>query len=270
MIADLRDDVPAYLALAAMELKTFLIYHWSAVIFSLQSLLGAVVFVYFWRAIYANTVTIAGLTLTATLSYILLARIFQPLGNFRMIGVIGYHLHTGGIAHLHVRPLDMQLAFYAECLGTLAVALGRQAPVLLLAVLFFDLRLPTDPAVWGIFGLSALLGYTVLFFVDFSLACIAFYTTSTWGLSYTLSVLTTFVGGALVPLNMLPDWLRLILQSLPFAQAVYVPIALLSGVIPMSEAPRLLLTQLAWLAGMALLARLVFTTALRRITVQGG
>ena len=37
-----------------------------------------------------------------------------------------------------------------------------------------------------------------------------------------------------------------------------------------SEAPRLLLIQLAWLAGMAVLSRWVFAVAIRRITVQGG
>ena len=56
----------------------------------------------------------------------------------------------------------------------------------------------------------------------------------------------------------------------PFAQGVYVPIALLSGVLPLSDAPRLLLIQCVWLAGMLIVSRGFFNIAVRRITIQGG
>ena len=260
----------AYVALASMVVKTFLAFNWSAWVRILQSLIGMVVFVYFWRAIYAHTDNIAGLMLETTLAYIMLARIFQPLGNFDLIFDFGYQLREGGIVHLLVRPLDIQLAYYAEGLATLVVALGRQLPVILVALLVFNLHWPTDPLAWGVFMVSAMLGRSVLFCLDWILACVTLYTTSAWGLWLACLGLTAFFGGGLVPLNMMPDWLQLIVQNTPFAQAIYVPISLLSGVTPLSEAPRLLLIQVLWLAGMAALSRLVFAVAVRRITVQGG
>jgi ABC-type uncharacterized transport system permease subunit len=69
---------------------------------------------------------------------------------------------------------------------------------------------------------------------------------------------------------MMPTWLRLIAQNTPFAQALAVPIGLLSGLTPLSEAPRLLLLQLLWLAGLVPLSALVFKVAIRRVTIQGG
>jgi ABC-2 type transport system permease protein len=270
MILSLRRQGEAHAALAGMVTKTFFIYHWSAIIAVLQSLIGMVVFVYFWRALYATTATIAGLTLDVTLGYILLARIFQPLGSLDMAGEFAHQQREGGIALLLLRPLDIQLAYYAERLATLAVALGRQLPVALVALLFFHLRWPASPLVWAVFIVSALLGRSVLFCLDWMMGCLAFYTTSAWGLDFAISGLVLFFGGLLVPLAMLPAWIRLIVQSTPFAQAIYVPISLLSGLTPLSEAPRLLLIQLLWLAGMLPLSRLVFAAAIRRITVQGG
>jgi ABC-2 type transport system permease protein len=79
-----------------------------------------------------------------------------------------------------------------------------------------------------------------------------------------------FLTGALLPLDVMPDWLRVIVQSTPFAQSIYVPVSLLSGLTPLSEAPRLLLGQLAWLFGLLVVSRLFFRVAVRRITVQGG
>jgi ABC-2 type transport system permease protein len=260
----------AYAALAGMVTKLFLAYNWSAIIYIIKSLIGMAVFVYFWRAIYANTAVIAGLSLDATLGYILLARIFQPLGSFSLMGEFHRQLREGGIAHLQVRPLDIQLAYYVQGLASLLVALGRQFPVVAAALLFFHLRWPTDPAVWGVFILSVLIGRSVLFCLDYCLACIVFYTTDAGGLSFAVNNLTLFLGGGLLPLAMMPDWLRAVVQNTPFAQAFYVPISILSGLTPLSEAPRLLLIQLAWLAVMAPLSRLVFTVAIRRVTVQGG
>jgi ABC-2 type transport system permease protein len=73
-----------------------------------------------------------------------------------------------------------------------------------------------------------------------------------------------------VPLDLMPGWLRLIALATPFAQAVYVPISLLSGLAPLADAPRLLLVQLLWLLGLAAVSRLFFGRAIRHVTVQGG
>jgi ABC-2 type transport system permease protein len=200
----------------------------------------------------------------------MLVRIFQPLGNFNMIFELGGPLRHGEIVHLLVRPLDIQFAYYVQGLANLGLDLVRQLPVALVALLVFHLRWPTNPAVWAVFALSALLGRSVLFCLDWMLGCVTLYITNPWGLWIACLGLTAFLGGALVPLVMMPDWLRLIVQNTPFAQALYVPLSLLSGVAPLSEAPRLLLIQLAWLAGMAVLSRWLFAVAIRRITVQGG
>jgi ABC-2 type transport system permease protein len=266
----LAQRVAPYGALANMWAKTLLVYSWSAVIDIIKSLLGTVVFVYFWRALYANTAVIGGLALEATLSYILLARIFQPIGGLYVTGAFDYLLREGNIAHLLLRPLDVQLAYYVQGLADLGVALARQVPVVAVALLFFGLHWPTDPVVWGVFIVSALLGRSVLFCFDYMLACSAFYTTSAWGLGFAISGLILFTGGGLLPLVMMPDGLRQIAQNTPFAQAIFVPISLLSGLTPLSEAPRLLVIQLLWLVGLAPLSRFMYAVAIRRITVQGG
>src|SRR5260370_34803760 len=78
----LSGQVAAYAALAAMVAKNSLAFRWAAWTRLLQSLIGLVGFVYFWRAVYANSPSIAGLALRTTLGYIMLARVFPPLGYF--------------------------------------------------------------------------------------------------------------------------------------------------------------------------------------------
>src|SRR5258706_1877583 len=106
----------AYAALAAMMPKTLLAYSWSAWVRIIQNVINMVLFVYFWRAMYADAATIAGLTLGATLTYILLARVFEPLADLDMLMEFGWRLSDGGIALQLFRPVDMQLPYYVQWL----------------------------------------------------------------------------------------------------------------------------------------------------------
>jgi ABC-type uncharacterized transport system permease subunit len=69
---------------------------------------------------------------------------------------------------------------------------------------------------------------------------------------------------------MMPIWLRTIVLSIPFAQALAVPVGLLTGITPLNEAPRAWFIQILWIIGMWLLSSSFFRIAVRKITVQGG
>ena len=79
-----------------------------------------------------------------------------------------------------------------------------------------------------------------------------------------------FFSGMLLPLAIMPEWLRTIATLLPFSQAVYLPVSVLSGLTPLGELPRIWLLQLTYLAVLLPLSRLVFRRAVRVVTVQGG
>jgi ABC-2 type transport system permease protein len=82
--------------------------------------------------------------------------------------------------------------------------------------------------------------------------------------------LAMFFSGALIPLNMMPDWLRTIATILPFSQAVFLPVSILSGITPVGDMPRIWLMQFALLGGLIYLSRFIFGRAVRVVTVQGG
>ncbi len=112
---------------------------------------------------------------------------------------------------------------YAQSMGSLVTELMLQIPMALVAILFFGLRLPHDLPTWAAFLISALLGYTVMFFFNWFLACLTFYTTEIWGLGVLIDGMTFFLSGALVPLVMMPAGCRTIVLAVPFAQALGVP-----------------------------------------------
>jgi ABC-2 type transport system permease protein len=270
VIQAIRRRVTVYGAMAALVPKFYTAYamwFWMSLV---MNVITMSIYVFFWRAVYAESASLAGLDVQQTLRYILLAAIFGPLSTMFLIQEFGYNLREGGIAHALLRPVDLQGSLYVQFLGNLALDMIMQLPLALVATLVFGLRWPADPLVWGAFLVAALLGRTVLFFFDWTLACLTFYTTEIWGLWMLVSAVNMFFSGMLVPLVMMPDWLQAIAHSMPFAQALFVPISLLSGLEPLSSAPRHWLVQIAWILGLGVLSRLVFNRALRVVTVQGG
>lgn len=270
MLSTLRRQGRIYGAIGAMVPKSFLAYSLWVWVELFTQVLTMAIMTFFWRAVFAEQATIGGLTLQQTLNYVLLAQVLAPMIESRFIFRMGFMLREGLIAVELLRPVDMQARFFVENLAELATDLAFKAPLLLVAWLAFGLQLPASPAAWGAFALAMLLGRVVFFCFNWAFSCLAFYTTETWGLSVLYEGMAKFFSGALLPLALLPGWLRAVADALPFGQVLYAPVALLSGITPAGEAPRVWLTQLAWAVGLAVLSRLVFGLAMRKVTVQGG
>jgi ABC-2 type transport system permease protein len=260
----------AYSAIFGMAPRLFVAYRawfWMALF---VQILALAIFVYFWRAVYGDRESLGGLTRQQTLNYIMLAQVVLPLVTSQMVFHFGERLVDGQFAMELLRPLDLQARYYTEALGLVLVNLLHRVPLLLFAWLVFDLRLPADPLTWGAFLVTLLLGHAVLFCFEWLFSCLAFYTTESWGLAVVQNSVAAFFSGALIPLTLMPAWLERLTLSLPFAQALWVPVSILSGITPLAEVPRLWLIQLLWLIGMLLASRLVFRVSVRKVTVLGG
>lgn len=260
-----------YRSVVGMNIKEMLAYNlwfWSQ--------LGAhlfltIVYVSFWKALYSERETIAGLTMQQTLTYIILARMIAPLVQWGYTQDFGYWIREGTISSELLRPVDFQERIFIGHLTRTFVALAQQLLVTgSFAVLVFDIRLPTDPLIWLSFLISLLLGCSILFCFDWIFGCMAFYSTEVWGLQVVRGSVLVLFSGVLLPLTMLPSALQTLAKWMPFAQSVSIPVSLLSGITPLNQLGSIWLQQLAWLAVMLILSRLMFQFSVRKITVQGG
>lgn len=271
MVAQMTQAARKYGGMAAVVPKLFMAYSiWVWMSFFVQ-IIAIVIFVAFWEAVYASTPTIGGLTLDQTLNYVLLAQVFgEAAGVTNIIYDFGAGLREGQISAALLRPVDYQASMYVQNVVQLVVNLLLRIPLAVFIWLVYGLTLPSDPLVYGAFVISLFLGHAVMFCFDWILGCVAFYSTEIWGLSVVRYSIALFFSGALIPLDIMPDWLRTIATILPFSQAVYLPVSLLSGITPVSDMPRIWLLQLVMLSVLLVLSRRVFARAIRVITVQGG
>jgi ABC-2 type transport system permease protein len=273
MISTLHRKIRIYGAFATMVPKLWLAYStWVWMQFIVQTI-ALVILVSFWTAVYGSgeTISISGLELNQTLNYIILAQIFLPIIHApSTIFYFGQLMREGQVGIELLRPIDFQIATYVRNVAEAVSALFLQIPLALVGWLIYQYRLPSNPIIWVAFIFSLLLGNAVVFFFDWILSCISFYSTETWGLSVLRFGFATFFSGALVPIAVMPAWLQKITTALPFSHALYIPVSLLSGITPLQDMPRIWLIELAYLIGLLILSRIIFNVSVRKVTVQGG
>jgi ABC-2 type transport system permease protein len=143
-------------------------------------------------------------------------------------------------------------------------------PAYLVALVAFRIAAPASPAAAFGFGLSLLGAFLVAFSLDFLLMIAAFWTWGSVGLVYARRAVMDVLAGSIIPLTLFPDWLRTLAFLLPFQCLAYTPIAIYLGQISGAAIWRGLLVQLGWAVALALLARLVWLRAVRKLTIQGG
>jgi ABC-2 type transport system permease protein len=259
-----------YLAISWITIKNNLAY--AAEVGGRLFFLGVILFIFMqlWKATYshAGATTFGGFSLREIIWYLTLTEAIM-MSVPRLSARIDEDVRTGVICVQLVKPMSYPMYWLFTDLGerlvrfTVTIAAG--------AVMAWCLAGPlVDPLVKVGFALLALpLAFILDFLGYFLVGLCAFWLEDTYGLTLIYSRLTMVLGGMLIPLQLLPNWLSHALRELPFASIVYAPAQMF--VHPNSQLlVQLLIHQIFWVAVFAAAVWLVYGRALNRIAANGG
>jgi len=219
-----------------------------------------------WRvAADANGGSIAGYSAIALTWYIAASEAATVSLNLRMIDDIGQDVSSGAVAVELLRP--------APVLGVrVATEIGRALPRLgAIAAAGAAVATVTAgaPPRFGALALavpSLVLAIACNIVCQHAFAAAAFWVRDAGSTWFLYQKLVFILGGMLIPLEVLPGWLRQVTSVLPFRAMAYAPARLASGAFE----PVLLLEQVGWLAVLFLAATAAFNAGERRLQVVGG
>lgn len=170
-----------------------------------------------------------------------------------------------------MKPVDFMHQIMARDFGTTAVRISYyMLPPFLIAYFLFDLVLPTNPLQILSFVLALIQAWVILFFCNFLFGLISFKTLDLTGFSFTYWAMVRFASGQIIPLWMYPDFLQPLLYALPFQAVFYTPLAIFTGVHAGDKMWTALLIQSAWIVGLLVLCRIIWSRIHRHLVVQGG
>ncbi len=232
---------------------------------------AVILFVFFqlWEKVFTpDRPVVAGFSVSETLWYLVMTEAIL-LSTPRFDGRVDDEIKSGSIAYLLQRPCNY--VWYHVFWG-----LGESLPIFFLNAcsggLVAYLLLGKISFIWTGIPLvfTAVTGAMILYiFVALCIALLAFWIEDTTPFFWIYQKMLFICGGLMIPLDFFPDWVRPILDALPFRTILYGPAKLFvqfSGV----EAIRLLVWQGFWIFVFGGIAMGMFNLGTRKVHIHGG
>jgi ABC-2 type transport system permease protein len=268
-LAASRASVGKYGQIARVQLAFSLAYPLDLAARSLTILIFLWVFVHLWRATYAASghSQIAGLTLPATLWYLVLAETIA-LSKPRLAPAIARSVRDGTIAVLLCRPYHYLLYELSSGLADSVLRLGFSVTAGA-ALVWATAGPPPAARHWPLVLVAVLLGWLIDFCIASIIGLSAFVVEDTSAFEWLYSKALLILGGVLLPLDFFPRAWQRASMAMPFAYTVYGPARLfVAG--GTARALGLFAAQLAWIAGLGVLLAIVYRWGTRRLAINGG
>jgi ABC-2 type transport system permease protein len=263
--------VRAYWELAVSGYRRFASYRGATLAGAFTNCVFGLMRGYVLLTVVAGRPRVGGYDAADTLTYVWLVQGLLMVAYLWGWNELAVRIISGDIVVDLGRPVDLQGAWLAGDLGRAAYhTLFRGLPPVLLGELLFRLRLPTDPLIWLAFPVSVVLASAVSFAMRFLANLCAFWLLDYRGILNVSALIWTFLCGSVVPLAFLPDGPRAVVEAMPFAAVLQVPIDVFLGKHRGLDLAGALAFQVGWALALLALGRLVLAAGVRRLVVQGG
>ncbi|HEY4244988.1 MAG TPA: ABC-2 family transporter protein [Kofleriaceae bacterium] len=208
-------------------------------------------------------------------AYFLVVLIVRNLTGNWAAWQMGEEIRQGTMSMRLLRPIHPFVAIGANHAAALPF---RSAVVLPVAVILLASSgahsLTTSPVALALFPLSIVLAWLLTFSVQFILGTLAFWLTQAMAIATLYLGLYHLFSGYLLPLDLMPGWIRTVADVLPFRYMLSVPVYLLvppAGHPPYTTSEMLALVggQAAWVAALIVVALLLWRRGVRRFEAVG-
>lgn len=223
-----------------------------------------------WKAIYGKGDNlVAGLTLTQMIWYLVTTELVT-LTRANVFTEISETVKKGDIAYLISKPYHYLGYLFANSMGEIGpkfVTNGITA--IFMGLLYVGPIQGFSMGHFPLIVLSIILGICLNYFIYVTLALSAFWIEENAALSWIYSKLIFFLGGMLIPLELLPEWIGNLSRRMPFAYVTYGP-----GRLAVDFSYERFFEILKWQSGyllfFILLALLIYRRGVKELNVNGG
>lgn len=262
---------PKHLAIASMWTQTAIAYRVTTLFNILITFIWVFILYALWDAAFSQSGTIAGYSWDEMRTYILLAYAINALVGWRVASQMMLTIRTGEITRELTRPLDYRSTQLATAAGA-SVVEGAISLLLILVLgpLLFDVQAPDSPLAAGLFAVALLSGFVIKALCIFLVSLLCFWTLNSVGLMWAQQAVISVLSGTLIPLAMMPGWLRIVAEALPLRGIVSTPLQIYLGKAVGWELGGLLALQFGWLAVLWVFAGWAWKRAFDAVEIQGG
>lgn len=227
---------------------------------------------FIWHAIFQDRDTLNGFTFPQMLSYYGIVTLI----NYCIMDFADWNLqmliHTGKFITFLLRPMSHIYFAFSQKVGHRILGFCLEfIPVYLLFALLFGIVLAPVHFIWSL--ISILLGFIMMFLVDYAIGIMGFWLVRTGGIRRMFLLIRDILAGVFIPLAFLPVGLQRASLFLPFQYITYVPVRVFLGSYDLGglhmTIPAIVLLQALAVLLMGVMTRLLWSLGINKFTGVG-
>ncbi|CUO40842.1 ABC transporter permease [Clostridium disporicum] len=194
------------------------------------SFIPIVALLFLWKAIYFNNTNVGSYDVYSMFTYIILARFIGMIITPGFFFDVTEEIQEGTLSNYIVKPINYIRYWFAKELGNKSrnFIIGL-IPIIFIICMYREyFSIQCGIGNFILFMVSFIFSYIIYFNITMFVSFFSFwfYEISNW--FYTISFMTEFLSGTLIPIDLLPAYLQNILEWLPFKYLVFFPVSILT------------------------------------------
>ena len=259
-----------YLKFISMSFQKSIAYRVEYFTSVLNAFLYIFIFTSVWTALIPEGTTAGGLSRTQMIAYAVFSTLIKASMG-RNESLISSRVKSGEIAIDLMRPYSIPLMYLADTLGaTLFQMFSRSIPLLVFCYFVFDIDLNISFETLLMFAPVYVLAFIIFFLMLLLISSISFFIVDIFPLWIFYWALITLASGAIIPLDFFPEGFAKFLVYTPFPYLFYFPTMILLGKSFMMSYEILILHYVVVIFLITVIARTVFSTGIRKLSIVGG
>jgi ABC-2 type transport system permease protein len=269
-LGSLRNWVEVYRQQFKTTFATMLQYRASLFIWMISAVMEPVVYLVVWSTVSnGRGGSVGGYTAGDFAAYYIAFMLVNQVTYTWIMYEYEYRIRQGYLSYALVKPIHPIHSDIADNLSAKLITL----PIMVLIAVGLGLIFhPTaNFQLWAVllFIPVLLLAFLLSFLVEWTLALAAFWTTRVSAINQIYFTFVLFLSGQIAPLSLLPRWLQVVGNVLPFRYMVGFPVELVLGKLSLVQALEGLAAQVVWVLFSLLLIQQVWRAAVRVYSAVG-
>lgn len=228
-------------------------------------------FVYLWARIYSEGKTIGDYSLKEMVTYFTITSFISLFINAGLTWRVGDEVKEGELTNYLIKPISYCWNNFSTELGKAIINIAYITPILL--VIGFLARdyfmAPAGPFASVLFLGSLALSFLINFLIFYSIGISVFKLNNYSGVFFIWQTIVGFMGGAYIPLNLLPNWLIKLGDFMPFRFISFYPISYYLGRISFGDYAVGLAVAAGWVVVLIMVSKLIWYLGARKYEAYG-
>lgn len=266
-----KAPLSTYAHVYTCSIKETFVFKLDFILMSSSALCLLVVQYYFLRHIFSSSTTVSGYDFSLTLTYLILNCAISGLYSYNVDMHLNYAIQGGSIISFLSKPISIPKYYFAKGLGIItSKAMTETVLLLIVGVLFFQPIILPSLTNLVFFLVSFGLSLVLYLLITLSVGFLTFFIGDNSSIMTVFFLLRSVCSGSVFPLDFFPEIIQHLAKLFPFHLMIDKPFKIFLGLLTTNECIKILLSQLAWIAGLYVVMKIIFRVGVKRYHSIGG